>query len=154
MSKSSLDQIDPSDLIRIFFEDLDDIPSIPDTLSKWLVHCADRETLTIDSINIIFCSDNYLSEFNSKYLNKEDLTDVIAFQFNTNPIEGEIYISWDRVQDNAPFYSENNLFKELVRVVLHGFLHLCGYSDKNKATKVLMRSKEDLYLEEYLRSQF
>ena len=157
MSKSSKDCTEQSSdkhLIRFFFEDLEEKPILFATLENGLIACSRKEALPIKSINVIFCSDRYLSGLNVKYLNHEDLTDVITFPLASNPIEGEIYISWERVIENAFHYSDNNLTKELNRVVLHGFLHLCGYSDKSEPDKTRMRNKEDQYLNEFPRIHF
>lgn len=102
------------------------------------------------SLNYVFCNDNYLLEINKKYLNHDYLTDIITFDLSDNGLtEGEIYISIERVKENAG--SENCTFKEeLLRVVFHGALHLCGYKDKTISEKKIMRSKENYYLARYL----
>lgn len=107
----------------------------------------EREGKSFESLDYIFCSDEYLLEINQTYLNHDDLTDIITFDLSDEPgvIKGEIYISVERVQDNAVLF--NTSFRnELARVVFHGALHLCGYKDKSKKEQVEIRSKEDYYL--------
>lgn len=101
-------------------------------------------------LNIIFCTDDYLLGVNKRFLNHDFYTDIVTFNLagNKQPVNGEIYISIDRVKDNA-----NKLhvsFKsELHRVIFHGVLHLCGYLDKTKSQIKLMREMEDKYLSGY-----
>ncbi len=102
----------------------------------------------IGIINIIFTSDNYLLEINKKYLEHYYFTDVITFANNLKDyINGDIYISIDTVKSNSIDYSSNNFERELNRVIIHGVLHLIGYTDKNDVEKGIMRKKEDYYLE-------
>jgi rRNA maturation RNase YbeY len=97
-------------------------------------------------INIVFCSDAFLLDLNNRFLKHDYFTDVITFNTNEESwISGEVYISIDRVKDNAltlglPFQVELN------RVIIHGVLHLLGYSDSSKAQKKAMRLKEDACL--------
>jgi len=105
------------------------------------------EKVTLQRLNYIFCSDEKLLKINREYLKHDDYTDIISFNFSDpgEPVTGEIYISVDRVKDNA---KHMNLFfkNELSRVIIHGALHLCGYRDKTKMEKENMRSREDFYL--------
>ncbi len=105
----------------------------------------------IKSLSFIFCSDSYLADINRRYLNHNTLTDIITFNLNTNiseKAEGEIYISTERVSENAKKYRKS-VESELHRVIFHGVLHLIGYNDKTKNQKKIMRSKEDYYLNSY-----
>ncbi len=105
----------------------------------------------IKSLSFIFCSDSYLTDINRRYLNHNTLTDIITFNLNTNISEkaaGEIYISTERVLENAKKYKKS-VESELHRVIFHGVLHLIGYNDKTKNQKKIMRSKEDYYLNSY-----
>ena len=98
-------------------------------------------------INFIFCNDIYLSGLNETYLKHTTLTDIITFPFTESGrnIAGDIYISIERVRENAILF--NQLFEdEINRVIIHGILHLLGYKDKTKKEKLLMRTKEDYYL--------
>ena len=114
-----------------------------------------KENKKISFINCVFCSDNRLLEINKKYLNHVSLTDVVTFDFtpNKNNLEGDIYISIDRVKENAKKYKET-FKKELLRVVIHGLLHLIGFLDKTKEEKNTMTLKENEYLSLYSKLKF
>jgi len=112
------------------------------TLSQWLILIADRENLTIQSLSFVYCSDEYLLEINQQFLAHDYYTDVITFDLsNSDAIEGEVYISLDRIQDNSENLNES-FERELCRVMAHGLLHLCGYADKSPDEKEVMRRKE------------
>lgn len=87
---------------------------------------------------------------NVEFLKHDTFTDIITFNYNPSKteIEGEIYISIDRVRENAKSF-ETDFQTELNRVIIHGVLHLIGYNDKTKAQKATMREKEDTYLSLY-----
>ncbi len=115
-------------------------------LKHWLQEVAALEGKKVLQLNYVFCSDAYLLEMNQAYLKHETLTDIITFDQSENPgiIEGDVYISYERVQENAKkFDSESD---ELYRVMVHGLLHLCGYKDKKPGEVRLMREKEQHYL--------
>ena len=101
----------------------------------------------LNKIDYIFCSDNYLLQINKEFLQHDFFTDIISFDLSEGQnINGEIYISLDRVKENAITHVSS--FKnELCRVIIHGALHLCGYNDKKKSEKTTMRMKEDYYLQ-------
>lgn len=106
-----------------------------------------EEGKQFESLDYIFCSDEYLLSINQSYLQHDELTDIITFDLSEDKetIVGEIYISIERVKDNSLLF--NTDFKnELLRVVFHGALHLCGYKDKSKQDEKEMRAKEDWYL--------
>ena len=109
-----------------------------------------EENKKLGFINCVFCSDNYLIEINNKYLQHDYFTDIITFDHSENKknIEGDLYISVDRTKENAKKYKvdENT---ELIRVIIHGLLHLIGYKDKTKKEKALMSEKENKYLSLY-----
>jgi len=112
---------------------------------QWLKQISERYSHHIDTLQFIFCSDEYLLDINQRYLNHDYYTDIITFPYQSNPIQSDIFISIDRVKDNAsqlklPF--EN----ELRRVLAHGLLHLCGLDDKTEESKNAMRKEEDLAL--------
>lgn len=115
-------------------------------LCDWITDTIKSENYKEGDINYVFCSDDYLLELNTNHLNHNNLTDVITFNYNLGKqINTEIYISIDRVKDNAAnFYT--TFEDELHRVIIHGILHLCGYQDKTTEDKVTMRNKEDYYL--------
>ncbi|WP_207511254.1 rRNA maturation RNase YbeY [Longitalea luteola] len=110
-----------------------------------------KEKTKLEQLRYIFCSDEYLLEINKQHLQHNYYTDIITFDLseNDNAVIGEVYISVDRVKDNARTYKVP--FKhELLRVIFHGALHLCGYKDKTKKEEDLMRKAEDKYLHYYL----
>lgn len=94
------------------------------------------------TVNYIFCTDEYLLQLNKKYLNHDFYTDILAFQMNDDPIEGDIFISIERVKDNAEQLG-TGFEDELLRVISHGILHFLGYKDKTEEQKKLMREKEN-----------
>lgn len=106
-----------------------------------------EERRQFQSLDYIFCSDEYLLSINQSFLQHDELTDIITFDLSEDPlvIIGEIYISIERVKDNSLLF--NTSFRdELLRVVFHGALHLCGYKDKSKKDEKEMRGKEDFYI--------
>ena len=122
--------------------DLDD----EEWVSLWLSNCISDMLLKEGDITYIFCDDEYLLEKNIKYLKHSTLTDVISFDYTLGDlISGDIFISVERILENSKIF--NVSFKdELHRVMVHGILHFCGYTDKSSSDKTLMRSKEDYYL--------
>jgi probable rRNA maturation factor len=119
----------------------------PRKTTTWIKLVAQKEKRSIKEINYIFCSDAYLLQLNQGFLNHNTLTDIITFDNSEDKknLEGEIYISIDRVKENALKF-ENSFEAELHRVMIHGVLHLIGYKDKKPADKSLMRKKEDACL--------
>jgi len=112
-------------------------------IQDWLTKIIEQEEQTLSLLNFIFCSDEYLHHINLEYLHHDTYTDIITFPFAELPkIEGEIYISIDRVRDNAKKF-ETHFEDELLRVLAHGVLHLCGYPDKTAEEAKLMRQKEE-----------
>ncbi len=99
----------------------------------------DRE---VGNINYIFCSDEYLFDLNKKYLEHNFYTDILSFQMEENPVSGDIFISIDRVEDNAKSLGEE-FDVEIKRVIAHGVLHFLGYKDISNKEKKIMRQKED-----------
>ena len=110
-----------------------------------------KESINQAKINLIFAKDKLLNDLKIKYFQKEHLTDVIAFRINDYTdkiVEGEIYISLDRAIDNAKKYNQE-IPKELARLIIHGALHLLNYKDKTKDEKLIMREMEDKYLKDF-----
>jgi rRNA maturation RNase YbeY len=107
-----------------------------------------KEGRQLAGLSIVFCSDDYLLELNRQFLQHDYYTDILTFLMSERgaPVEGELYISVDRVRDNARALGVPAL-KELRRVILHGALHLCGYKDKLRKDQALIRQKEDRYLQ-------
>jgi len=117
-----------------------------DEIIEWLVQAIKNENFKIEMISYIFCSDDYLLNINNKYLKHNTLTDIISFDETIGKIiAGDIFISIDRVQENADIFKVS-FNDELHRVMIHGILHFCGYKDKLKEEKRIMRDKEDYYL--------
>lgn len=120
-------------------------------LKQFIQKTAKRNGRPIESLNVVFCSDDYLLEINKQYLNHDFYTDIITFDLSDAPlgaINAELYISIDRVRDNAQ-KMKIPLFKELHRVIFHGILHLLGQKDKSKKDQELMRMKEEELLAKY-----
>ncbi len=113
----------------------------------WIKSVIRQEEVTLNSINYIFCSDEHLKKINIQYLGHKTYTDIITFNYSASKseLEGEIYISVDRVRKNAKIF-KTDFLTELHRVIIHGVLHLIGFNDKTKREKALMREKEDTYL--------
>jgi probable rRNA maturation factor len=108
-----------------------------------------KEGKKLSSIHFIFCDDAYLLKLNNRWLNHNTYTDIITFNFgNPDKIEGEVYISIERVRENAKLY-KNSFLSELMRVMIHGALHLCGYEDKTRVQKDEMRKMENNWLKQY-----
>lgn len=114
---------------------------------QWLLSTIEAEGYSLNELNFILCSDEYLLRINQQFLNHDDYTDVITFDNSEEPktILGDIFISVERIKENADTFQTSS-YKELCRVMVHGTLHLLGYKDKTKAAKKLMTEKEDLYL--------
>ena len=106
-----------------------------------------KEKTALKQISYVFCSDEFLLKMNTKFLQHDYYTDIITFGLSekNKPVEAEIYISIDRVKDNAKQLGV--LYKtEMLRVLFHGALHLCGYKDKTKSEILTMRAKEERFL--------
>ena len=109
----------------------------------WISRIIESEGFDEGEINYIFCDDEYLHKINVEYLDHDTLTDIISFDYTVgNLIQGDIFISIERVQDNANDFNVS-FEEELKRVVSHGVLHYCGYKDKSPKDEALMRSKEE-----------
>jgi len=107
---------------------------------------AKQELREIRDITFVFCDDNYLHKINLEFLDHDTYTDIITFDYSIgNEVISEVYISVDRVADNAKKYSQT-FENEIHRVMIHGVLHLCGYKDKCAEDKQIMRDKENHYL--------
>lgn len=126
-----------------FFNEFDFELENQERFKTWIHSIIDSEEKIPGEINYIFCDDHYLHDINVKYLDHDTLTDIISFDNTTgNLINGEIYISIERVNENAREF--NVTFEnELKRVMAHGILHFCGYKDKTSTEKELMRIKEE-----------
>ena len=114
---------------------------------KWLKNTIEAEGYKLKEMNFVFCSDNYLLTINQEYLKHNTLTDIITFDNSDKEfaIVGDIFISIERVRENARIFTVSEK-DELLRVMVHGTLHLLGYADKGKTEKTLMTAKENYYL--------
>lgn len=119
----------------------------PNNIRQWLNDLVAEEDCGIEKIQYIFCTDTYLLDINKQYLDHDYYTDIITFPLNssTTAILSDIYISIDRIIENAKSYNVVTT-QELYRVMAHGLLHLCGYGDATDDEKKIMRNKEDYYL--------
>jgi rRNA maturation RNase YbeY len=137
---------------RIFFH-REDVPYLlpkKRRIGAWLSAVAQEEGKRVGEVSYIFCSDNYLLSLNKQYLNADYFTDVITFDYcGEDLVSGDVFISVDRVKENAKLYGQA-FFSEMLRVILHGILHLCGYKDKTKKEAEKMREKEDYYLQKFV----
>lgn len=122
-------------------------------LKAFIISVFKKEKKTLGDLNIIFCNDQYLIELNRQFLNHDYYTDILSFPFSQKkePLIAEIYISVDRVRENADV-SGFSFKEELHRVIFHGVLHFCGYKDKSKKEIREMRLMEDKLLTLYFRS--
>jgi rRNA maturation RNase YbeY len=112
-----------------------------------LIKC---ERKSLGEITVVFCSDDYLLDVNKQYLEHDYLTDIITFDYSEGLVmSGDLFISYDRVLDNANTFNVEVL-TELSRVLFHGVLHLCGYKDKSDMDVILMRDKENFYLDRFV----
>ncbi len=133
--------------IDFYFEDVDPIQIHKKVLILHLNSLIKNELKKSGEISVIFCSDNFLLQMNKDYLDHDYYTDIITFDYvEEDKISGDLFISLDRVRDNAKKY-KTTVIHELYRVVFHGTLHLVGYNDKSEVEQKLMKEKENYYLE-------
>lgn len=113
----------------------------------WIEKVITTEGKSLEELNYIFCDDEYLLDINKQYLDHDTYTDIISFDYSVgNLLQGDIYISTERVKENAETYGVE-FEEELRRVMIHGVLHLCGYGDKTKEETLIMREKEEEKIE-------
>ena len=130
---------------QILFHEEDISFTLPDELNfiHWIRSVIEAQSCHLKQLNYIFCSDAALLKVNLEYLDHDTYTDIITFPYASAPqIEGDIFISIDRIRENASKY-EQPFERELKRVMIHGVLHLCGFGDKSDEEKLVMRTKED-----------
>lgn len=136
-------------MIEFVFEEITSFDFNEEAIGIWIEQSISSENKICGDICFIFCSDSYLLKLNQDYLQHDYFTDVITFDYSSgNIIAGDIFISIDRIADNAKQFNVSFDY-ELLRVIIHGVLHLCGYTDKSKNNKLKMTSKEDEYLKKY-----
>lgn len=128
-----------------------EVPGLNSELfALWLEQVAKEEGVEVDSISIIFCSDEELLEMNKQYLDHDYYTDIITFDYSEEGyISGDLFISIDRIKDNVE-HLKVDYSSELKRVCVHGVLHLCGYKDKSPSDEAQMREKEEYYLKKFV----
>lgn len=133
--------------IFYFSEDIDYTLNHTTDMNQMIGQVSEKESVRIDYLNYIFCSDNYLLDINKKYLKHDYFTDIITFESSEEDgkVSGDIFISIDRAKDNAADYNVS-LKNEVTRLIIHGLLHLIGFKDSTDDEKLLMRKKEDYYL--------
>jgi probable rRNA maturation factor len=137
-SEESLIQFHIEDVVFPFEEE--------QSVAEWLLGVADAEGKMLTELNYIFCSDEYLLQVNREYLDHDYYTDVITFQLTEGIVHGDVFVSTERVRDNAATLGVA-FGQELRRVLVHGLLHLAGYGDKSPEQEAVMRQKEDFYLQ-------
>ena len=135
----------------VFFQEEDvsyDVDN-EEVVKFWLYNVALAEDHTLENLTVIFCTDMFLHEMNMMYLDHDEYTDVITFDNSERDgnIEADIYISLERVIDNAGKFN-TGMPNELYRVMVHGLLHLFGYNDKTEEEKVKIRDREEHYLQQ------
>ena len=132
--------------IDFFFEDIQPFSIQNNHIHKYVNSLIFNELKESGDISIIFCSDEYLLEMNKQYLSHNYYTDIITFDYvEVNIISGDLFISFDRIIDNAKQF-DTELIREVYRVVFHGILHLIGYNDKTDDEQKQMTKKENFYL--------
>ena len=133
--------------INFFTEDIESPELNKSIITEWLSSIVKDHKYEIQDLNYIFCSDDYLHKINVEYLDHDDLTDIITFDNSETPntIEADIFISIERVKENASNFKVS-FHDELHRVLVHGLLHLLGFGDKTNDQKDIMRKNEDACL--------
>ncbi len=127
-------------------QEIDFILQEKNKISNWIEEVIFLENFFIGDINLIFTGKEYLLKINQKYLSHDYHTDVITFDYNIEKIiSGDIFISVETVFENARIY-EKNQKEEILRIIIHGILHLLNYKDKDKKDKIIMTKKEDFYI--------
>jgi probable rRNA maturation factor len=129
-------------MIEFFYEGDFKLSSLDD-YSHWINRVILSEEALLGNLNYIFCEDKYLLKINQKHLNHNTFTDIITFDYSEGQVvSGDIFISTERVKDNAGIFGIT-FQEELLRVMVHGILHLLGYNDKTKDEVIVMRNKEE-----------
>lgn len=135
-------------MIEFFFENIEPF-TLPKNIGRWIIDIIVSEDKKAGPITYIFCDDDYLLSINKQYLEHDYFTDIITFDYVKGKIiSGDIFVSLPRISENAE--EHNDCFdNELLRVLAHGVLHLCGYGDKSPAEQQLMRMKENQCIARY-----
>ena len=137
--------------MEIFFhrEDVETEVKEKKRIKKWVEATINREGKEGETINIILTSNSNIRSLNKKYLKRDYMTDIIAFNYNRgNIISGDLFMNPDTIKKNAGKY-KTKFSVEILRVIIHGVLHLIGYNDENNDEKLVMREKENFYLDRF-----
>lgn len=116
-----------------------------DQINIWVSNILKQESRTLGGLFVVFVNDKALLKINQTHLQHDTLTDIITFPYHSDPIEAEIYISIERVRANAKIFGVS-VQQELLRVIAHGVLHLCGWKDKTEAETRIIRKRENTCL--------
>lgn len=133
--------------ICFFTEDISFVLKNKTAIRNWIDRAVKAESYRLGELNFIFCSDAYLLEINQGYLNHDTYTDIITFDNSdtAGTVTGDVFISVERIKENAQKFGVPER-DEVERVIIHGVLHLMGYTDKSKEKKAQMTAKENEYL--------
>ena len=137
--------------MEIFFhnEDVKIEVKEKERIRKWIENTIKKEGKKGETINVILTSNSNMLSLNKKYLKRNYITDIIAFNYNReNIISGDLFLNPDTIKRNAKKY-KTKLTEEIKRVIIHGVLHLIGYDDKKKEEKKVIREKENFYLDRF-----
>lgn len=140
---------------KVFFHSADRTLNLEDkrVIKSFIEKIFSLEKKPLERIDYIFCSDDYLIDMNQHHLNHDFYTDILTFELSSTEFtKAEVYISLDRVKDNAKNLHQP-LIKETLRVLFHGALHLCGYKDKSTKEAMLMREMEEKYIQIYQKTK-
>lgn len=129
-------------MVNIFFEDTEVLDLNPEFFVLWLSRVCKKHNRNLGEVNLIFCSDEYLLDMNRTHLDHDYYTDIITFDYYEEDVSGDLFISVDRVHENALDLNEG-FNTELNRVVVHGVLHLLGFGDKTNVEELKMRELEN-----------
>ena len=121
-------------------------------IRNWLADFAVQHKRSIHEVAVIFCSDEYLLEINRAHLDHDYYTDIITFDYAENDsLHADLFLSVDRIKENAKLHKQL-FFNELLRVIIHGHLHLVGYKDKTENEASIMREREDYWVQRYFQN--
>ena len=137
----------PTSKVKFFFDGISINIKQRRRLKAFVHDIFKKEKKSLHQINYVFCKDKRLLAINREYLGHDYYTDIITFDLseNRNAIRAEVYVSADRVRENAAIH-EVTIDREFQRVIFHGALHLCGYADKTLTDRKRMRNREEYYL--------
>lgn len=136
-------------IVQFFQEDVENplVEKQEEEIQQWINQTILQESnKEPGTLSIVFCSDEYLLDMNTRYLDHDYYTDIITFPYQSSPLTADLYVSTDRVRENAKKMNQE-YSTELFRVIIHGILHLCGYDDKTPEEEKEMRTKENQYLQ-------